>query len=379
MTATAIKILHDKLQASYDRSKMAETQQNYVPLLEEFCEILCTSDDTTLKDSINEISAIGYREQERSIQLQKKCSSDTKTCMSKIMTYAKKNKINMPSLLGCFQEYEDLKEKRIVTSKEEPYDQFQITCRALEILAEDTSKDHGIFLKKFISIDKNKSIEFIFAPEITTWEEEKKYLGRSQKHKVWYSLWKLIRFHELYDFKTRKATNDQFKKNKNFFGSLSFYDDALNFDQALEGKTGIDIEEYKIHQNRVWEFIKPMLLKHKEKTPSELSVSFDSDTGKMTINAYDIPPFKPKSLEARLLFAMSPGGSPCRDPMPLDEIVDHMLDKENAKKPDKDKIYKARDRINQKIKEATGIEDLLIADETRNGYMVWNPLYTYIY
>ena len=65
--------------------------------------------------------------------------------------------------------------------------------------------------------------------------------------------------------------------------------------------------------------------------------------------------------------------------MPLDEIVDHMLDKENAKKPDKDKIYKARDRINQKIKEATGIEDLLIADETRNGYMVWNPLYTYIY
>lgn len=261
-----------------------------------------------------------------------------------------------------------------------------------KVLLHDQSADHREFIKRHAIIDESNHLQPItFLINTDQFVAELNHLERIKTIREWYYLSQIISLSQIHNHKKYdEQKNDAYQHPINALILTTRYN-ALN--RAI-GSTkdpyfpeeGFNPREYHRYMQRLSFFVKKQLLNlassqnsSDEKT-IELDIFYDGDIGVLIINNHKIQ-FSPNDIEAHLLYEITPGGRPCPVPMQLNDIVDNIFNDQKNTKINRDKIYKAKDRINEKIKEF-GIEKIILSKDPKNpksriAHILWNSEYIY--
>lgn len=286
------KAVLDKLKEIYKRGEIAQFPKNYIPALIEFAKEIFTN--PLLRNYLQLIAESAKHDFESLGKLKIRIFYELNETRKRLTIHE-----DVTELKTILKEYDELAKKHAPISLKLMWDSYFLLQKACSILLSVKPKDNLLQFLIQIKTDWNNftpsgfpsgKIEYIFAPSWSELEIEQKLLERKQKNNLWYSLACLRNLFDRYDPKAYATKRVEFIQSNQHFAAHYLNQDAkdlntalelINTDDALE--LGIDIEELKIHSQRVWSSIKFMLTEENIATKQQKHISFLTRGSKVTV------------------------------------------------------------------------------------------------
>jgi len=374
MNDTESKKLHDLMQGAYERSLLALKPNNYFPSVSEFAKELATN--PLLEDERLTIAQMGKQALVPLIEAKVSTLAEFEVAIQTLLSYKK----IIPLLSDIIDECENIKRIYPQNSHDLISALYPKITRACSLVLLDNTANHTDILKQLVERDaKDKIIKYIFAPSLVKWYQEMEVYERTEKTNLHHSCNYLIKLHLFHDLRTRSKRIQGFSQGDYRAISHQLNSDAKDFDQALKEQKpdtattlGFDMDEYKTHVHRIWEFLKPRLLSKKNKVVDQED-SYDGTTGMLIRNNILIP-FQKNDLPAKILGLLYPAGTSAPKPISFENIYDDAIKTKadlewfelstSEQKPINRKIYGACRTINARA---------MTEDEKRNKQKFVSP------
>jgi len=244
------------------------------------------------------------------------------------------------------------------------------------LLNKRLSTDYTIQVRKEILAklakynDKDEIIESIFAPSLPTYYKTMEILERELKSALYNSVCYLELLYSAYDLR-RLSNRLQYFLDSNHPPAAALLNlKAQKIRQILEGETDsttsseFNVEECKVNLDRVWIFIKQILLSSETQNVNQnhsLQVDSYDDKNGILVKDNKSLKFQRESLRGKIMGLLHPDGKPSYEPVSFEDIYYgaikgsadpewYDLTSEEIKR-NNDKIYEACDGINERTQE----------------------------
>lgn len=270
MNDTKSNQLHCSMQAIYDRGQMAQSPKNYFPVVSEFVKELLTN--PLLKNHFQDIKKMYTSDLEWNKKLQIKSFS----LVEKTRTKLESLKEIFPGLVSAFEKYDDFKNKNSSINWELIFGLFELLHKIFELII----LSHPIYsidnLIAKIPNDAYQMLEDILTSYLDELDGIEKAITRKERTSLCYSVYFLTKIYRLYDFEVQQRLHNKLIQNNKHHTANNFILDTKDFDRAFElynpqdaALLGFDVEEYKMHMQRVWTILEPNLLVKEKRCDSK--------------------------------------------------------------------------------------------------------------